>query len=510
MVGADASVVRETERKYEVSGKARLPEPGKLLGSATGGAHARELVATYFDTEDLRLLTAGITLRRRTGGSDEGWHLKLPAGPDSRDELQLPLGRSLAENLPPAELLGLVRVHTRGAAVAPVAELRTQRRSWQLAETGGDDLAELVDDQVVARTMGAKTTTVSWRELEVELAEAGSTRLLDRIEKRLLRGGATRSASSSKLAKVLKVERAATPAPVGKSSSAGEVVLAYLRAQADQLRTQDPLVRRDAPDSVHQIRVAARRMRSTLRAFGRVLDREKTKPLADELRWLGRALADDRDSEVQDERFSDAVSRLPDDLVFGPVHATLTRVMQRRQAEAREATLEALNSDRYLALQARIDELLTSPPLTRKARRPARKVLAKDVAKSYRRLERRMSDAADQPEGEQRDHGLHEARKAAKRARYAVETAAPAIGKPARRTRKNLKKIQSVLGTHQDTVVARSVLWRFGALAGQEDQNGFTYGVMHANERAEADRAERALPEVWKKATKKKTTKWLT
>lgn len=502
-------MVRETERKYEVSGTARLPEPGKLLGSATGGAEARELVATYFDTDDLRLLTAGITLRRRTGGSDEGWHLKLPAGPDSRDEIQLPLGRSLADNLPPSELLGLVRVHTRGAVVAPVAELRTRRRSWQLAETDGHDLAELVEDQVVARTMGSRTTTVSWRELEVELTEAGSTGLLDRIEKRLLRGGVTRSASSSKLAKVLEVERAAKPAPVGKSSSAAEVVLAHLRTQAAQLRTQDPLVRRDAPDSVHQIRVAARRMRSTLRAFGGVLDREKTKPLADELRWLGRELADDRDSEVQDERFAAAVSRLPDDLVFGPVHATLTRVMQRRRAEGREATLAALNSDRYLTLQDRIDELLTTPPVNRKARRPARKVLAKDVAKSYRRLERRMRDAARRPEGEQRDHGLHEARKAAKRARYAAETATPAIGKPARRTRKSLKGVQSVLGAHQDTVVARSVLWRFGALVGQEDQNGFTYGIMHAGELAEAQRAERALPEAWKKATRKKTTKWL-
>lgn len=508
MVGATARVVRETERKYEVSGKARMPKPRTLLGSASGGVDAQELVATYFDTEDLRLLTAGITLRRRAGGADEGWHLKLPAGQDSRDEVRLPLGRG-AENRAPGELLRLVRVHTRGTPVGPVAELRTERRSWRLADSEGRDLAELVDDRVVARTMGSRTTTVSWRELEVELGEAGTPTLFDEIEKRLLRGGVTRSASSSKLAKVLDVARAPLPEEVGPSASAGDAVLAYLRTQIEQIRRQDPLVRRGVPDSVHKTRVAARRMRSTLRAFGKVLDRKKTRRLADDLRWLGRELAGDRDSEVQEKRFEIAVSGLSDDLVFGPVHATITRVMQRRRAEGGEATLAALDSDRYLELQGRMDQLLSAPPLVKRARRPARKVLPKDVAKAYRRLDRRLDSAAEKPEGEQRDHGLHEARKAAKRARYAAEVSEPVIGKPAGRTRKRLKKVQSLLGTHQDTVVARSVLWRFGALAGQEGQNGFTYGVLHATELAEADRVERELPAVWRRATKKKIRGWI-
>jgi hypothetical protein len=68
----------------------------------------------YFDTSDLRLLRAGVTLRRRTGGPDEGWHLKLPAGADSRDEHRLPLtGHYRVE--PPDELVSLVRVHSRTA-----------------------------------------------------------------------------------------------------------------------------------------------------------------------------------------------------------------------------------------------------------------------------------------------------------------------------------------------------------------------------------------------------------
>ena len=52
-----------------------------------------DLSATYYDTADLRLLRSRMTLRRRRGGSDAGWHLKLPAGADSRDEVRHPLGR---------------------------------------------------------------------------------------------------------------------------------------------------------------------------------------------------------------------------------------------------------------------------------------------------------------------------------------------------------------------------------------------------------------------------------
>ena len=86
----------------------------------------------YFDTADLRLARAGITLRRRKGGSDAGWHLKLPVAADSRDELRVPLGR--ARRTPPAELTALTRVYTRGATLLPVVRLRTRRRRWPLAD----------------------------------------------------------------------------------------------------------------------------------------------------------------------------------------------------------------------------------------------------------------------------------------------------------------------------------------------------------------------------------------
>lgn len=504
------TTMRETERKYEAIEGLELLDPAGLLGFDTGtGPQEQDLAAVYFDTADLRLIRGGVTLRRREGGSDAGWHLKLPAGKDSREELRLPLGRSARR--PPAELVALTRVYTRGAPLAPVAELDTRRRRWVIADADGQALAELVEDHVTAKTMGEQTTTVSWREVEVELGEHGQRKLLDRIERRLLKVGAQRAGFSSKLGRVLADRmppRVVTPNP-DSARSAGDVVLAYLAAQAQRLRRYDPLVRRDAPDAVHQMRVAARRMRSALQAFGRVIDRDDTRELVAELKWVAGELGGARDAEVMGERIASMLTELPDELKLGPVHAAFTRSFERRQADARDVALAALDSDRYLALHDRIDVLLGDSPVTARATRKAKRELPKSVRRAYRRVESRMADADHQPPGEERDRALHETRKAAKRLRYATEAVRPTMGKPAARLRKRLKFVQELLGEHQDSAVSRPVLRELAAQAHVDGGNGFTYGLMYAAEAARAERAENNLPATWKRMRKRKNTAWL-
>ena len=507
--GNGVITMRETERKYEGIEGLELLDPAGLLGVDTAtGPDEQNLEAVYFDTADLRLVRAGVTLRRREGGSDEGWHLKFPAGKDSRDELRLPLGRSARR--PPAELVALTRVYTRGGALAPVAELTTRRRRWVLADSRGRSLAELVDDHVRARTMGEQTTTVSWREVEVELGEHGQQALLDRIERRLLKAGAQRAGSASKLGRLLADRMppsVATPSPAA-ARSAGDVVLAYLWEQVQQLRRYDPLVRQDAPDAVHQMRVAARRMRSALQAFGRVLDRDSTRELTEELKWVAGELGGARDAEVMAERFAAILAEFPDELKLGPVDAALTRTFERRQADAREVAIAALDSERYLALHDRIDALLAAPPVTARARGKAKRELPKSVRRTYRRVESSMADA-DRQSGGQRDLALHETRKAAKRLRYATEAVEPTVGKPAARLRKRLKAVQELLGEHQDTAVARPVLRQLAVQAHLDGGNGFTYGLMYATEAARADQAENNLPTAWKQMRKRKNIAWL-
>ncbi|NUT51591.1 MAG: CHAD domain-containing protein, partial [Saccharothrix sp.] len=253
--------------------------------------------------------------------------------------------------------------------------------------------------------------------------------------------------------------------------------------QAEALRRQDVRVRRDEDDAVHRMRVATRRMRSALQAYGAVVDRDRTRELTDELKWLAGVLGEARDLEVLRDRFEGHVAQLDDDLVLGPVKALLTRHFAPLEAAARKAAVAALDSGRYFALLDAVDALLADPPFTAAAARKPAKVLPGLIRRTHRRLAVRVEGAHD-------DVGLHEARKAAKRLRYAVEVAEPAFGKRARKYRKEVKAVQELLGEHQDGVVARPVLRELGAKAQLDGENGFTFGLLHGLETARARRVE--------------------
>ena len=203
----------ETERKYDAAADFALPDLAGVGGvAAVTGPRTYRLRAVYFDTPDFRLIAAKITLRRRTGGTDAGWHLKLPAGADSRREVHAPLGRS-ASRVPP-RLAELVAGWTGGQPLRPIARLATTRRVRRLAGRDGEVLAEVADDLVVgslpppapagpgAPGMPEWREASRWREIEIELV-AGSRGLLDSAGDLLCRAGAAPSAAASKLSRLL-------------------------------------------------------------------------------------------------------------------------------------------------------------------------------------------------------------------------------------------------------------------------------------------------------------------
>src|SRR5437868_10722385 len=249
----------EIEHKYDAIAEFVLPDLDGLPGVASvSGPVRHELHASYFDTADLRLAAHGITLRRRRGGTDAGWHLKMPVGPDSKQDLHAPLGRP---GVVPARLAALVAAYTRGAALDSVATLETERTVVRLLDADGGVLAEIADDLVTGRdvrqaaapdvitaeinmTEGnaaeintATTATPAavllvaaapaerWREVEVELGE-GTHELLKAVGKRLRKSGAKRAKSSSKLGRLLDGAIVPSEAKAARSATRARLVAA--------------------------------------------------------------------------------------------------------------------------------------------------------------------------------------------------------------------------------------------------------------------------------------------
>ena len=505
-----ATEIRETERKYEAPPGALLPDLDDLPGVAgESGPEEQRLEARYYDTEDLRLIRSGVTLRRRQGGSDPGWHLKLPEGGDSRREIQLPLGRATRQV--PKELGRLVRAFTRGEALGPVAEISTVRRRMVLLDEAGDSLAEVVDDDVSASTLGAQAELSHWREVEVELTGGGQG-LLAAADKRLRRSGLRPAGRQAKLERALGGQLPSRNGGRGRPASlstAADVVLAYAGTQVAAIMAFDPLVRRETADAVHQMRVATRRLRSTLKSFGRVLRAEDCGRLRDELKWLGGVLGTARDAEVMAGHLQAGLDELPPELIMGPVRARVRAHFAPVETQARATVLVALDGDRYLALLDSLDALLAEPPLTPEAGRPAAEVLPAAVWHTRRRLGRRMRRARHAPPGPSRDTALHEARKAAKHARYAGEAVGPAFGKPARSFAKRVKKVQSILGDHHDDVVARATIRDLGVQAHLAGENAFTFGILYEQDACRAEDLEAQARRAWKRAAKRKYRAWL-
>ncbi|QGZ48915.1 CHAD domain-containing protein [Streptomyces sp. QHH-9511] len=497
-----AETKREIERKYEADDETELPDLTRARGvSAVLDRGVAELDAVYYDTPGLRLAADSLTLRRRTGGEDAGWHLKFPVATGIRDEIRAPLSDTL-----PRSLAGLLRSRVHDEPVVPVVRLRSSRDVRHLVDGDGTLLAEVSVDTVRAERLGeGGGATASWKEIEVELADGADPALLDTVEKRLRKAGIHPSASPSKLARALEETTPGDAVPARPEQpaedTAGARVLAYVREQIDAIVTLDPAVRRDLPDSVHKMRVATRRLRSAFKTYRKVLDRTVTDPVGEELKWLAGELGVARDQEVLHARLRGRLDELPPTLLLGPVHARLRIWDVSRGVDARRTALAALDSGRYLALLKTLDALLADPPLRKDARKAPAPVLARAVLKDYDRLADRVEQALALPAGHDRDIAMHQARKAAKQVRYAADAATPTLGKPAKRFAKRIKTVQTLLGDHQDSVVAREALRTLAIQAHAAGETAFTWGLLHGREEAAGAAGERAFPDAWKWAS---------
>ena len=450
----------ERHDKFDVDDRFTLPKLEDVVVNGEVQHDTIDSTNDYYDTSDHDLRAQGVLLQRRDGDGETGWQLAVPDD-GGRTELHW-----IHSDSPPDEVTTLLTGLTLGKEVASVAKIHTVRERYRISTPQREEPCIEVDDDHVRASIGEHL--LAWREVKVD-SGAGARTLTKRLTKRLRAAGARPSRYPSKLAHAVPAEPAA-----GLSTPANRALTDYLNAQLDQVAAGDVGLRRGT-DPIHDTRVAIRRLRSTLRVFRKVLDQPAIGDLDGELKWFAALLGDVRDCQVQHRRFGDVLDGMPVELVLGPVRSRIRNDLQAIELPARTRLSEAMDSDRYLAIMAVLRRWRAAPPVDQDI---AISTLKTRGRRARHKADRRLAAALETGD----DVMLHRARKAAKRARYAAELCKP-VDKKAKRTVKYYKNIQSLLGDHQDTVVATEALRRMAVAAGTTpDENGFTFGMLYARE----------------------------
>jgi CHAD domain-containing protein len=530
------TIQREVEWTLDAPGTwtpAVAAEVADGIDLVLGDAVEHVLEATYFDTAGLALAQRGCTLRRREGGSDAGWHLKVPsrggraqAGALARDEVMLPL--PAATDGPPSELTRLVRAWTLDEPLIAVAVLTTRRRVHPLRDRDGGAVGELAVDDVSARLVGAEgddapsPASASFSQWDVEAVGEGADACAALVHALVARG-ATPASTESKLRRALAgtgriLAPAGRPRTGAADPSAGEVFVAHVAALTDELTAEDHRVRLGQDDSVHRMRVASRRIRSALRTFAPILRTEELGEVRSGLRTVADTLGAERDLEVAQQRLvrltADAEGWAGGDASTAKfVRGMLVPLLAREQALARAASLEAMDRPEWTALPRDLHRLIDDPPLRRRSERPATQAIPRLVGTQWDAVRTRAEAIGPSSDDEQ----WHRLRLAAKQARYSADAAVAPIGSDAARLARRLRDLTELLGELQDTVLLRTTLDRLMAqgtpvLHALDEIDGralYALGRLRAAEERRAEALKAAFPGLWERAADRRSRRWL-
>lgn len=539
----------EIEAKFAVDETTPMPDLTHLDEvSRVAETRHHSLSAIYYDTEDLRLTHAKITLRRRTGGNDDGWHIKIP-GAEGRTEIRAELGEPIDGKYEvPDELLHQVRSVVRNQPLEPIAQVDNNRTELLLVDADEQPVAEFCDDHVTAFSFLPGGSQSTWREWEVELAgdlpgsKAGS-KLLRHATSLLIGSGARVSSSPSKLKSALgdSINNVELPPALAASTvepgSPAAAVVEALKANRDKLVEFDPRVRRDEWDSVHQMRVATRELRSHLQTFHGIVVGPEIKRIESDLKELAAMLGVARDAEVVEERWQNLLASEDSDVLDDATREHIAHDMGRAYRRAHRRVIAALDSDQYLALLDALDAFLANPPVAgedtsadsdsssagsgaedsesaesastdsaqeqeaaqdyepkhAKSDEEAEPhdldtVMALHLKQAYDKLVKRHKKAVSNWDNteltlHEREEYFHDMRKAAKKLRYAAEAAGSATTLKTKNLYKACKQMQSVLGDFQDSVTSRDKLLELAESARRRGEDTFGYGLLYQRER---------------------------
>lgn len=481
----------EIEAKYDVDDAERLlPE---LIGAGgvvtTMVQPEMVLTATYFDTPDHSLASARATLRRRTGGTDDGWHLKLPLADGERLEVHRPLGRS---QTPPGALTALVRGFVRAQPLDVVATLVNRRTVHQLLDGDGRVLAELSDDSVTGERPGDDGHTLTWRELEIELVD-GDREVLAALDEAVKAAGLVPAKGASKVGRVL----GSTPTQfaerprVRRRTPVGEVLADGLKQAVLDLQAADPLVRLDRPDAATRMRAGIQRLRAGLALQRQVIPDEVSTSMRSELAWLDSVVAGLEELDRARTRIRASLAVQPRELVFGPVTRRVDREIAAQRRAAVAVLRETMDATRYFGLLESLVAFPSRTPAPAAAASRAGDVLPDLADRSLRRADRRLAQLARAASDDERRWLQRSALRAVQRATYAEQLRSRPAGEIQTRIEATLDEVSTVLARLDVSIRTQDVLRGLAIQAHRAGENAFTFGLLHGLEQARGDSAVR-------------------
>ncbi len=472
----------ERELKLAIAPDFHLPRfPGTPLPR-------RQLISTYYDTAAYDLAHARITLRHRIERGKKSWQLKIPLD-DDRQEVEV--AGDQAD--PPASLRSLLILHLGPRKLMPVVTLRVWRRGF-LVRDGRIPVAEIALDTVSVDKNGR--TTQRFRELEVEQRQ-GDEASLRSLEQRMREAGASDHDGRPKLFRALSLPARTSPRQPETEAPVVEHVKWALAQHVGWLLAHDPGTRLGTEsESLHQMRVATRRLRAVLHAARPILLPAWATSLQQELDWLSDLLGPARDLDVQISYFRDESAGL--DARDRKLLAQFIAHLRIQREAVQKMVLGELTSARYFELIRRLQQAAHDPSVVESPLRVRH--LAQRAFKKLRKAINRLGPSPS-------DTRLHKVRITAKRARYAAELACSSVGKLARRFIKSARAIQDLLGIHQDAIQAERHIRQFLKYS-TSVRAGFVAGRMAERQRHRRQRVRKDMKSLFKALLKRGKKAW--
>jgi inorganic triphosphatase YgiF len=468
--------VREIELKLEAEPDvlARVRRSRLVAELASDSASTRKIETTYFDSTDQRLAKKKIALRIRKSGRRFEQTAKAETKANGAAPMRIEWSAPIDGHFPRPELIGDSEIRKRVSKLiakghlAPYCKTNVKRTLRTLTTAQGDEI-ELAFDagELVVDGEGAPKAPIS--ELELEL-KAGNPKSLVALARRLAEEFPVRLAVKSKAERGLEIAthaqhrpRKAADIELGTETSVSAAfaeILSHCLHHA--LANEAAILRAQDPEGVHQMRVALRRLRSAISAFGKPLRTKEISRLRGEANWLADLLGETRNHDVF---LAETVTPLRTARPTDENLALLDRLLRAEREEAWRKTTAALNSARYRLFMIDLGCAIACEAWRNDETDPeAAAILASTIAGHARRiLSKRLAKATELGERikELEPAERHQLRIQLKKLRYAGEFFESLF--PAKTTRAYLKKVadlQEIFGYLNDAATADEIIER--------------------------------------------------